>query len=88
MAHTNFIKIVIILVNGIIVKKMDTEKFIFLIIALIVVNLTMEKLKEKVDYIIQIQIFILETGEKIKLMDMVNILQEMEPLMKDNGKMI
>jgi len=67
---------------------MDTEKFIFLIIALIVVNLTMEKLKEKVDYIIQIQIFILETGEKIKLMDMVNILQEMEPLMKDNGKMI
>ena len=76
------------MVNGIIVKKMDTEKFIFLIIALIVVNLTMEKLKEKVDYIIQIQIFILETGEKIKLMDMVNILQEMEPLMKDNGKMI
>ena len=64
------------------------EKFIFLIIALIVVNLAMEKLKEKVDYIIQIQIFILETGEKIKLMDMVNTLQEMEPLMKDNGKMI
>ena len=64
------------------------EKFIFLIIALIVVNLAMEKLKEKVDYIIQIQIFILETGEKIKLMDMVNTLQEMEPFMKDNGKMI
>lgn len=67
---------------------MDMEKFIFLIIALIVVNLAMEKLKEKVDYIIQIQIFILETGEKIKLMDMVNTLQEMEPFMKDNGKMI
>ena len=49
------------------------EKFIFLIIALIVVNLAMEKLKEKVDYIIQIQIFILETGEKIKLMDMVKL---------------
>ena len=64
------------------------EKFTFLIIALIVVNLAMEKLKEKVDYIIQIQIFILETGEKIKLMDMVNTLQEMEPFMKDNGKMI
>ena len=70
---TNSIKIATTLDNGDVARKMAMEKCIFLIPAHIVANLVMARLKEKADYIIPTGIYILEIGEMINHMDLVNI---------------
>ena len=54
-------------------KKMAMEKSISPTPAPTLANLIKEKLKERVDYIIQMEIFLLATGETIKPMVMANI---------------
>jgi hypothetical protein len=66
-------------------KKMDMENYIFLMEVLIVVILKMELLKEKVDYCIQTETCMLETGMTIKLMEKEYIILTMEENMKVNG---
>lgn len=67
---------------------MDLENCIFLIKALTMVNLLMEKQKDSVDFRILMEIYTLDNGEMIKHMVMANMFLEMEVCMTVTGLMI
>ena len=84
----NFTRIAIILVSGTEDRRMVMVSCISLTLVPILENSTMVKLREEVDSIILMEIFMSASGEMIKLMVMASILPVVVFCMKESGKMI
>lgn len=84
----NFTRIAIILVSGTEDRRMAMESCTSLTLVPILENLTMAKLREEVDSIILMEIFMSASGEMIKLMVMASILLAVVFCMKESGRMI